>query len=191
MGANEMPIFTRMTDLLAWLLPATNGFPTAQRHTFTKRLLDSAFDLYEWLERANHERGAARAAALREADTALDRVRLYIRLAVGWKWLSPGQYKHVAEMLRAGWCGAVRSSTPVGSAAARTATGGARTSGSMSSVFELWRPRLRNSELCILWSLEPFAELQQERSGRSPTLQKKRPIFCNGGTTSVSSAGVL
>jgi hypothetical protein len=41
----EMPIFTRTFDLLTWLLPATNHFPRAHRHTATKRLLDAAFDL--------------------------------------------------------------------------------------------------------------------------------------------------
>ncbi|MEA3278294.1 MAG: hypothetical protein U9Q81_23980 [Pseudomonadota bacterium] len=43
----EMPIFTRSFDLLSWLLPATNHFPRAHRHDFTRRLLDAAFDLRE------------------------------------------------------------------------------------------------------------------------------------------------
>jgi hypothetical protein len=33
----EMPIFTRTFDFLTWLLPATNKFPRAQRHSFTLR----------------------------------------------------------------------------------------------------------------------------------------------------------
>jgi hypothetical protein len=99
MGANEMPIFTRTFDFLTWLLPVTNGFPVVHRHTFTKRLLDAAFDLYECLEQANHQRGGDRKAALNAADEALDRVRLYLRLAERWKCLSPGQYRHVAEMV--------------------------------------------------------------------------------------------
>lgn len=44
MQQNEMAIFTRTFDFLAWLLPATNHFPRAHRHSFTKRLLDAAFD---------------------------------------------------------------------------------------------------------------------------------------------------
>jgi hypothetical protein len=46
----EMPIFTRSFDLLSWLLPATNHFPKSHRHSFTRRLLDAAFDLREFLE---------------------------------------------------------------------------------------------------------------------------------------------
>ena len=97
--ADEMVIFTRTFDLLAWLLPVTNTFPRAHRHTLTQRLLDAAFDLREALELANHRQGQARLAKLREADEALDRVRLYVRLAVKLEWLTGGQYQHVAAML--------------------------------------------------------------------------------------------
>ena len=39
-----MPIFARTFDFLSWLLPATNNFPRAHRHTVTQRLLNAAFD---------------------------------------------------------------------------------------------------------------------------------------------------
>ena len=94
----EMPIFTRTFDFLTWLLPVTNHFPTAHRHTFTRRLLDAAFDLREQLETANHRMGRARLEQLMLADEALDKVRTYLRLAYNWKWLSPGQYQHVSLM---------------------------------------------------------------------------------------------
>ena len=99
MASNEMPIFTRTFDFLTWLLPATNNFPRAHRHTFTRRLLDAAFDLRECLEAAQHKSGKERLAYLKQADLALDRVRLYVRLAAKWEWLSGGQYKHVAGMV--------------------------------------------------------------------------------------------
>jgi hypothetical protein len=94
----EMPIFTRTFDFLTWLLPVSNHFPTAHRHTFTRRLLDAAFDLREQLESANHHKGRARLEKLEQADEALDKVRTYLRLANSWKWLSPGQYQHVSGM---------------------------------------------------------------------------------------------
>jgi len=96
---SEMPIFTRTFDFLTWLLPATNNFPRAHRHTFTQRLLDAAFDLREYLEEANHRQGKARLERLDRADEALGRVRLYLRLATRWEWLTSGQYQHVAEMV--------------------------------------------------------------------------------------------
>jgi len=99
MTTQEMVIFTRTFDLLTWLLPATNHFPRAHRHTFTRRLLDAAFDLRERLEEANLRRGRERSERLRAADEALARVRCYLRLAERWNWLSDRQYHHVARMV--------------------------------------------------------------------------------------------
>ena len=99
MAGPEMPIFTRTFDLLTWLLPATNHFPRAHRHTYTRRLLDAAFDLRERLEEANLRRGRARMDRLQAADEALARLRMYLRLAVRWRWLSDGQYAHAAAMV--------------------------------------------------------------------------------------------
>ncbi len=94
-----MVIFTRTFDLLTWLLPVTNSFPRAHRHTATQRLLDAAFDLRERLEEANARKGAERRERLARADEALGKLRLYLRLAHRWGWLSPGQYEHVSGMV--------------------------------------------------------------------------------------------
>jgi hypothetical protein len=114
MANEEMPIFTRTFDFLSWLLPATKNFPRAYRHSFTQRLLDAAFDLRERLEEANLRQGTARLAQLQLADEALSKIRLYLRLAARWEWLSAGQYQHVATMvveigrLLGGWKRATR-----------------------------------------------------------------------------------
>lgn len=111
----EMPIFTRTFDLLTWLLPATNHFPRAHRHTLSQRLLDAAFDLRERLEEANLRQGAERLDRLGRADEALARVRLYVRLCFRWGWLTAGQYEHVAGLttevgkLLGGWRKVTRS----------------------------------------------------------------------------------
>jgi len=99
MAYQEMPIFTRTFDFLTWLLPVANNFPRAQRNSATKRLLDAAFDLRERLEEANARKDRERLERLFRADEALSRVRLYLRLAVKWGWLSGGQYHHVSEMV--------------------------------------------------------------------------------------------
>ena len=115
MTRSEMPIFTRTFDFVAWLLPATNSFPRAHRHTFTQRLLDAAFDLSERLEEANVRRGVRRLESLSLADESLARIRMYLRLATRLGWLSAGQYKHVSEMileigrLLGGWVKATKS----------------------------------------------------------------------------------
>ena len=97
--STEMPIFTRTFDYLTWLLPLTNHFPKAHRFTFTQRLLNAAFEVREFLEEAQHRQGRARMERLARADEALDKVRMYMRLAYRWEWLTDGQYKHSAELL--------------------------------------------------------------------------------------------
>ena len=98
MRPTETPIFTRTFDLLAWLLPATNHFPRAHRHTVTRRLTDAALDLRERLEEANLQ-AAERLRLLAQADAALARLRVYLRLAARFGWLNDGQYEHVSLMV--------------------------------------------------------------------------------------------
>ena len=99
MSDSEMPIFTRSYDLLTWLLPVTNNFPRAHRHTVTQRLLNAAFDLRERLEQANLRREARRAEQLSLADEALARLCVYLRLTARWGWLTAGQYEHAAVLV--------------------------------------------------------------------------------------------
>lgn len=121
MSRQEMVIFTRTFELLSWLLPASEHFPRAYRHSFTLRMLGAAFDLREHLEAANLRGGKARAASLARADEALARLRVYLRLSARLKWLTAGQYQHVAGMtteigkLLGGWR---KASTETGSPAA-------------------------------------------------------------------------
>ena len=65
----------------------------------TERLLASALDLPEHLYRAQSRRGRRRQAALAEADATLNTLRIYLRLAHRWRWLSDGQYEHVSRMV--------------------------------------------------------------------------------------------
>jgi hypothetical protein len=94
-----MVIFSRAFDLPAWLVPKGERFPRAYRHTVTRRLLDAALDLQELLFAAQSHRGRARRQYLADADAALDRLRLYLRLAHHWRWLNDGQYGHVSSMI--------------------------------------------------------------------------------------------
>jgi len=91
------PIFTKTFDFVTWLLAATNHFPRSQRLVVTRRLLDAALDFQELLVDANARRGQARLGKLDLADAELDKVRLYLRLALRWEWLTPGQYQHGAQ----------------------------------------------------------------------------------------------
>ena len=99
MAYKEMPIFSRTFDMLTWLVPVSAHFPRQHRHSFTLRLQDAAFTLRERLEEAQMRRGDERMERLSRAEEALAHVRVYVRMAVKWQWLSTGQYEHVSRML--------------------------------------------------------------------------------------------
>lgn len=97
--AEEMIVLTRLFDLLAWLLPKVERFPRAHRFTVTQRMMDAALDCQDSVFEAQSLRGAHRLGALTRADAALNRLRLYLRLAHRWQWMSDGQYRQVSEMV--------------------------------------------------------------------------------------------
>lgn len=99
MSSSEMVIFTRTHDLLLWLLPKAERFPKLYRSTVTQRLLGAALDFQEALLEAQGYQDKIRLRHLRQADVHLHKVRVYLRLAYDWRWLSSGQYQHVSRMV--------------------------------------------------------------------------------------------
>lgn len=95
----DMVIFTQAFDLLDWLLPKMERFPRPFRTTVTQRMMDAALDFQEALFEAKSQGGSTRQKHLRQADAALNRLRLYLRLAHRWHWLSDGQYQHVSSIV--------------------------------------------------------------------------------------------
>jgi hypothetical protein len=95
----DLIILTRAFDLLEWLVPKGEAFPRAFRSTVTARLLGAALDISEQLVEAQALRGRARRERLAQADAALHKLRLYLRLAHRWHWLSDGQYEHVSRIV--------------------------------------------------------------------------------------------
>jgi len=61
--------------------------------------MDAALDLQDELFMAQSHRGAVRQAHLAQCDAALNRLRLYLRLAYQWQWFNSGQYEHVSKMV--------------------------------------------------------------------------------------------
>ncbi len=97
--SDPTPLFTKTFDFITWLMPATNHFPRSQRFLVTERLLGAALNFQELVLEANNSLPPARLDKLKQADGALDKVRIYLRLALKWEWLKPNQYQHAAAMV--------------------------------------------------------------------------------------------
>ncbi|MGA8056180.1 MAG: diversity-generating retroelement protein Avd [Burkholderiales bacterium] len=115
---DALVIFNRTFDLLTWLLPLCEKFPKSQRFVVTQRLMSAALDFQEALFEANARWDRARLERLEAADATLNKLRLYLRLAQQWRWLSAGQYQHASRMvadigkLLGGWIRQTRSHAP-------------------------------------------------------------------------------
>ncbi|MES9905939.1 MAG: four helix bundle protein [Sedimenticola sp.] len=97
--AEPLVIQSRMFDLLVWLMPKVESFPKSYRFTVTQRLMGAALDAQDALAEAQGGRGQVRRSALQATDRALIRLRVYLRLAHHWQWLTPGQYEHVSRLV--------------------------------------------------------------------------------------------
>jgi hypothetical protein len=98
-NAKELVIFTQTYDLLTWLLPQCEHFPKSQRFVVTQRLQGAALDFQEAIFDANARGGLLRLQYLQAADAHLNKLRLYLRLACQWGWLSSGQYEHASRLV--------------------------------------------------------------------------------------------
>ena len=96
---NESPIFTRVHDLLLWLLPATRKFPRDQRFTLAEPLRTCAYALQEELTAAALDTAQTR-EHLVAADIALNLLRKRLLLCYELQLLSAGQYRHVSELTK-------------------------------------------------------------------------------------------
>lgn len=94
-----MVILTQTYDLLMWLLPRSMKFPASQRFIITQRLQNAVLDFQEALFVANARAGQARLLALQDADAHLNKLRLYVRMAHDWEWLTSGQHEFVSKMI--------------------------------------------------------------------------------------------
>ena len=99
--AQEAPLYVATHDLLHWLIPHLEGWPRPQRFLLARQVMDSATGFYRLLLRARKVPGAARAAALLEADAELETLKGLLRLGQERRYMSLGQYEHVSRLLAA------------------------------------------------------------------------------------------
>jgi hypothetical protein len=93
----ESPIFTRVYDLVCWLIPMTVKFPRQQRFVLAEAVQRTALGFQERLIEA--ARAADPLPLLRQADTELTKLRVYLRLCRDLQLMSIGQYEYAARMV--------------------------------------------------------------------------------------------
>jgi len=99
MSFEPSPVFVKIYDLLAWLIPITLQFPKSQRFVLALRLQDAALDTHELLIAAGKSQRGERRRLLREADVRLEQLRLHWRLGRTLGLVEPGRYEHGARLI--------------------------------------------------------------------------------------------
>ena len=59
----------------------------------------ACFHSQSWVRLSENNATSRRREALTDADASLNKLRLYLRLAHRWQWLSDGQYEHVSRLV--------------------------------------------------------------------------------------------
>lgn len=95
--AEELPIFVRWLEFLAWLLPATEKFPKRVRFTFADRINNLALDIVEDLVEARYSRD--KQPLLKRVNLRLEKLRVLLRLCHQLQYLPHQGYEHAAREL--------------------------------------------------------------------------------------------
>jgi hypothetical protein len=98
-SADVADVFVQWEKVLGDLLDRTMKFPKAVRHSLVERIDGYALDVATWLVEARYTRGARKRAALVEADLALTKVRILLRVAYDRRHLDPNGFEHLCRAL--------------------------------------------------------------------------------------------
>ncbi len=99
MPPDDLPLLVHWERTLGDLLDRTQKFPKSIRFTFTTRIDNLALDVMERLVEARYATAGSKKAFLREADSALTRLRILLRLCRDRRYLDRGGFEHAVRNL--------------------------------------------------------------------------------------------
>ena len=85
------PVFTHLTELLAWSLDRTASFPKSHRFTIGQRLDGFTLDALERCIEAIYSAPRAKKVYLIALNLLLEKLRIFWRIAWGKQWISQQQ----------------------------------------------------------------------------------------------------
>lgn len=96
----ESPIFSKLFDLVAWVIQVTMKFPREQRFVVASALQRSAMSAHEAAIRAELSlTPAVKAEALQAVGVQIALARFYVRLAARLYLITDAQYEFSSESL--------------------------------------------------------------------------------------------
>ena len=118
MADDALPLLLHWERTLGDLLDRTRQFPKAVRFTFSTRIDNLVLDVVERLAEARYASGERKRGLLSEADAALVRLRVLLRLSCDRGYLDRRGFEHVmrgvdeAGRMLGGWRAEVADRAP-------------------------------------------------------------------------------
>jgi len=98
--AKESPLFVKLFDFVAWVLPLTAKFPRAQRFVLAQHLQQAVLGAYEAAIRAGMSKEPqAISDCLDDVATRLTLTRHYLRLAFKLSYITIQQLEYATDRL--------------------------------------------------------------------------------------------
>jgi hypothetical protein len=95
---NESPIYVRTYEMVLWLIPELLKFPRAHRFGMAEHLQNLVMGFQDSLIAAGKAQGEKRLKYLIEADSALEQIRLWVRMSHDLRLITTRQYEHASRM---------------------------------------------------------------------------------------------
>jgi four helix bundle protein len=92
----DLIVFSKAYDLLKWIHQLTAKYPKAEKFVLAAKTQNAALDLLEAVIEANESRD--KAAVLGRANLALEKSRLWLRLAFDLRYVGLKQYETGSRM---------------------------------------------------------------------------------------------
>ncbi len=99
-NAKESPLFVKLFDFAAWVIPLTTKFPRAQRFVLAQHLQQAVLGAYETAVRAGMSKEPqAISDCLDDVATQLTLTRHYLRLAFKLSYITIQQLEYATDRL--------------------------------------------------------------------------------------------
>lgn len=95
----QLPLLRLWEGCIHELLDCTEQFPTRVRYSFVQRIDNHALELLERLTLARYATGQDETLALTQADQALNRLKVLLRLAYTRQYISHKRYEYLVQKL--------------------------------------------------------------------------------------------
>ncbi len=93
----DLSIFLKWTEFIEWLFPHTEKFPKRSRFTIALRIENLSLDIIEDLTEARYKQN--KIEILRKINLNLEKIRIMLRLAHKFRYLSTQSYEFSCRSL--------------------------------------------------------------------------------------------